>query len=151
MYAKNCSTPEILQYLKSQHIKSIFGNEFKQNNAYNILKNKRYAGYYTYKGTETKGGIPAIVSEELFNQVQALMAKKKKAPARTKAVNEKYLLSGATYCAYCNSTVIGVSGTDKTGGTKHFYYRCSGRNRAGKCELNSNRKKLRRFCRSKTP
>jgi DNA invertase Pin-like site-specific DNA recombinase len=94
MYIMKISPPEILQYLKDQGIKSVHGKDFRQNNVYYILKNKRYAGYYTYKGTETKDGIPAIISEEFFNQVQEMMKKTKKAPARTKAVDEKYLLSG---------------------------------------------------------
>ncbi len=139
MYAKNCTPQEILHYLNSHHIKSVYGKEFKQNNIYYILTNKRYAGYYTYKGTETKGGIPAIVSEELFNQVQAKLQEKKKAPARAKALEEKYLLSTIAKCGYCGRSVIGISGTSKTG-KKHFYYRCSSQNKRLKCELKSNRK-----------
>ena len=57
MYVKGYSPPTILQYLKDQHVKSVNGNEFKQNSVYYILKNKRYAGYYTYNGHETPGGI----------------------------------------------------------------------------------------------
>jgi hypothetical protein len=141
MYAKGKSPPEILEYLQSQHIKSVFGMKFRQNSIYYMLKNIRYAGYYTYKDNPpVKDGIPAIITEELFNEVQAMMATKKKAPARAKAVEEKYLLSGSTFCAYCDRTVIGVSGTSKTGGKKHFYYRCSAGNHKAKCELKSNRK-----------
>ena len=139
MYAKNCTPQEILQYLNSHHIKSVYGKEFKQNNIYYILTNKRYAGYYTYKGTETKGGIPAIISEELFNQVQAKLKEKKKAPARAKALEERYLLSSIAKCGYCGRSVIGISGTSKTG-KKHFYYRCSSQNKKQKFELTSNRK-----------
>ena len=101
--------------------------------------NKRYAGYYTYNGTETKGGMPAIISEELFNKVQELMSKKKKAPARAKAVDEKYILSSMTKCGYCGRTLIGVSGTSKTG-KRYYYYRCSSQNHKIKCKLKSNRK-----------
>lgn len=76
--------------------------------------------------------------------MQELMAKKKKAPARAKAVDEGYLLSGSIKCGYCGRNVIGVSGTGKSG-TKHFYYRCCAGNykksgKPEKCELNSNRK-----------
>ena len=141
MYAKGKTVPEILIYLNVRHVRSVYGKELTKNNLYYILSNKRYAGYYTYKGTETKGGIPAIITEELFNQVQEQVAKKKKAPARAKAVDEKYLLSGITRCGYCGRTVTGISGTSKTGGTKHYYYRCSSQNHKEKCELKSNRKR----------
>ena len=156
MYIKGFSPPEILQYLKDQGVKSVYGKEFRQNSVYYILTNKRYAGYYTYKGTETPGGVPAIITEEVFNQVQELIAKKKKAPARTKAAEDKYLLSGATKCGYCERSVIGVSGTGKSG-SKHFYYRCSAGNykddkgKPHKCELKSNRKQeLEDFVTEKT-
>ena len=49
MYVKGQTAPEILKYLNAQHFKSVFGNDIKLNNVYSILKNKRYAGYYTYK------------------------------------------------------------------------------------------------------
>lgn len=66
--------------------------------------------------------------------------KTKKAPARAKAVGEKYMLSGLMRCGYCGRTVTGISGTSKTGGRKYFYYRCSSQNRKAKCELKSFRK-----------
>ncbi len=50
-----------------------------------MLVNKRYAGIHTYKGKETPGGIPRIISDELFNKVADMMEKNKKAPARARA------------------------------------------------------------------
>ena len=90
-----------------------------------------YTGAFQY--------VIVIISEELFNQVQELMNKKKKAPARAKAVNEKYILSSLTKCGYCGRTVTGISGTSKTG-KRHYYYCCSSQNNKIKCELKSNRK-----------
>lgn len=141
MYAKGNTPPQILNYLNTNHIKSITGKEFKKNNIYYILSNKRYAGYYTFKGIATKGGIPDIVSEELFNKVQTIIAKNKKAPARAKAIGEKYLLSTVTKCGYCRRNVTGICGTSKTGGKKYFYYRCSSHSKKEKCELKSFSKK----------
>ena len=141
MYIKGYTPPQILDYLNQNHIKSITGKEFKKNNLYYILSNKRYAGYYTYKDTEKKGGIPAIISEEIFNKAQSIMAKNKKAPARTKAIEEKYLLSSITKCGYCGRNVTGICGTSKSGGKKHFYYRCSSHSKKTNCTLKSFRKK----------
>lgn len=143
MYVKGHSAPEILKYLNAQHVKSVNGNDIKLNNIYNILRNKRYAGYYTYKGTETKGGIPAIISEELFNKAQELLASNRKAPARAKAADEKYILSGKMVCGYCGRNVTGICGTSHVGGRKYFYYSCgshSRKNNHKKCELKNSRK-----------
>lgn len=41
-----------------------------------MLQNKRYIGIYTYKGTEKPGGIPRIISDELFTKVTEIMNKK---------------------------------------------------------------------------
>ena len=57
-----------------------------------MLTNRRYLGYYIYHGKETKGGIPQIISNELFEKVADKMKVNKKAPARARAKVE-YLLT----------------------------------------------------------
>ena len=56
------------------------------------MTNKRYIGIYTYNDLEIKDGVPRIISDELFNEVQLIMEKNKKAPARSKAKAE-YILT----------------------------------------------------------
>lgn len=51
-----------------------------------------YLGEYIFRDIVIPNGIPQIVSQELFDRVQARMATNKKAPARYKA-EEEYLLS----------------------------------------------------------
>ena len=65
-----------------------------------MLQNKRYIGIYTYKGTEKPGGIPRIISDELFTKVTEIMNKNKKAPARARAKVE-YLLTTKLFCGHC--------------------------------------------------
>ena len=143
MYVKGHSQKQIIDYLNGQGLRTSYGNEYGKNSIRYIIRNKRYAGYYLYKGTETKGGVPAIVSEKLFEQAQAKMAKTKKAPARAKANEERnYLLSACTTCGFCGRNVTGISGTSKTGGKTHYYYRCSCHNHKAKCEMKSLRRNL---------
>jgi hypothetical protein len=68
------------------------------------------------------GGIPAIVSQDLFDRVQERMAKNKKAPARRKAEDD-YLLTTKLFCGKDGVFMVGESGTSKTGKV-HRYYRC---------------------------
>jgi len=56
------------------------------------------------------------------------MQKNKKAPVRKKAVEENYLLTIRIFCVYCESPMIGVSGTSKTGKI-HQYYQCNNKNK----------------------
>ena len=68
------------------------------------------------------GGIPAIVTQEMFDRVQERMALNKKAPAKHKAEDE-YLLTTKLYCAKCKCFMVGESGTSHTGEV-HRYYKC---------------------------
>ena len=88
-------------------------------------------GVYTYRGTETPDGLPRIISDDLFFEVQDMMDKKKKAPARAKAF-ENYILSTKLFCGYCQAAMTGVSGTSRTG-TKYHYYQCVTNRRDKSC------------------
>lgn len=131
MYASGQSMADIIRYLNANHIKTSYGNEFNKNSLNRILRNKRYIGVYTYRGTETPDGLPRIISDDLFYEVQDMMDKKKKAPARAKAF-ENYILSTKLFCGYCQAAMTGISGTSKTG-TKYHYYQCVTNRRDKSC------------------
>ena len=75
--------------------------------------------------------MPRIVSDDLFYEVQDMMSKKKKAPARAKAF-EGYILSTKLFCGHCKAAMTGISGTSKTG-NKYHYYRCVTNRRDKSC------------------
>ena len=125
MYASGMTVAQIITELNQQNIKTSTDADFNKNSLRKMLTNKRYIGIYTYKGTETPGGIPRIVSDELFNRVAEMMEKNKKAPARARA-KEEYLLTTKLFCGHCREMMTGISGTSKTG-TIHNYYTCNGR------------------------
>ena len=131
MYASGHSMADIIRYLNANHIKTSYGNEFNKNSINRILRNKRYIGVYTYRGTETPDGLPRIISDDLFYEVQDMMGKKKKAPARAKAL-ENYILSTKLFCGHCQAAMTGISGTSKTG-TKYHYYQCVTNRRDKSC------------------
>jgi len=60
---------------------------------------------------------PAIISEELFNEVQALLVANARHPGKTV---HKYRLTGLIRCALCSQKLFGKSGTGRSG--KYFYY-----------------------------
>ena len=78
MYASGQSMADIIRYLNANHIKTSYGNEFNKNSINRILRNKRYIGVYTYRGIEVPDGLPRIISDDLFYEVQDMMDKKKK-------------------------------------------------------------------------
>ena len=122
MYANGTSMAEIIRHLNSLQMKTSRGNEYNKNSIRRILTNKRYVGVYTYNDTEIEGGLPRIISDELFNKVQMMISKNRQAPARSKAKVE-YILTTKLFCGLCKSAMTGSSGTGKSG-KQYNYYIC---------------------------
>lgn len=124
-YVKGDTVTKITENLNNQGFKNPRGRKFSKSSVMLILQNKRYIGIYTYKGTETPGGIPRIISDELFNKAADKFAKNKKAPARLKA-QEEYILTTKLFCGHCKEMMVGYSGTSRNGKV-HHYYACKNR------------------------
>ena len=67
------------------------------------------------------------------------MAKNKKAPARTKAVEDNYLLTTKLFCGKCGAYMVGESGTSHTG-KFHQYYKCATAKKRKGCDKKAVRK-----------
>ena len=76
---------EITDSLNSKGLKSTTGAKFNKSSLHSILKNRKYIGEYKYSDIVIENGIPAIVSNELFEKVQSRMTTNQKAPAKAKA------------------------------------------------------------------
>lgn len=109
------------------------GAAFNKSSFNQILTNERYTGVYMYQDLRIPGGIPAIVSREEFDAVQQHITQKKNprssaaasAPQARRREHGIYLLTGKLFCGECESPLVGVSGTGKSG-SLHHYYRCKG-------------------------
>lgn len=115
------------------------GKEFTLASIYEILRNRKYVGdLYLGKTLFRKGKrnthqvsdnvqyfenvIPAIVSREIFEEVQVKLDQNKR---RSGAGNAKaiYALSGLIHCGQCGSAMVAHS-TKNSRGIKNYYYRC---------------------------
>ena len=123
-YASGEVVADIIRDLNARQFKTSRGKEFNKNSINRILHNRRYIGYYIYKGEETPGGMPRIIDDALFNRVQSILEANKKAPGRTKGRME-YLLTTKLFCGHCKEPMTGYGGTSKTGARYH-YYKCNG-------------------------
>jgi len=133
MYLAGSTMAQIIRYLNENQIQTSRGNEYGKNSIRQILTNKKYIGVYIYKDTVVPDGIPRIIDDATFADVQVLMAKNKKVPARAKAVEEFYLLTTKLFCGLCQSAMTGVSGRSHTGAL-HQYYQCVTNRRHGNCK-----------------
>ena len=138
MYLAGSTMAKIIKYLNENQIKTSLGNPYNKNSIRKILTNKRYIGIYTFKGTEFPDMIPQIIDNNNFDEVQLLMSKNKKAPARAKAIEDNYILTTKIFCGHCKAAITGVSGTSHTGAF-YQYYQCIN-NKRKKCKKKTVRK-----------
>ena len=138
-YAEGATMTEIRDWLNEQGVRNPRGQKMNYGSIQRILNNRRYIGEYTFRGTVAPDGIPALVSQELFDRVQERMAKNRKAPARYKA-EEEFLLTTKLFCGYCGAYLCGESGVSHTGKV-HRYYKCvSVKKKRTECHKKSVRK-----------
>lgn len=144
LYANGKSQRQIVDILNEKGYRTVKGMPFRLGSISGILLNKKYIGIYSFDDIEIKGGIPAIVDEELFYKAQEMLKKNKRSTGRMKAPMQ-YLLTGKLFCGHCGSTMVGESGTSQTG-TIYNYYKCSDRKKKGNCrKLNEKKEWIERL------
>lgn len=119
-YASGETVADIIRDLNRRKLTTSLGKPFNKNSVHRILNNRRYIGYYLYKGQETPGGMPRIIEDELFERVHYILDRNKKAPARARG-REEYLLTTKLFCGYCREMMTGYGGTGKSGKSYHYY------------------------------
>ncbi len=137
-YADGEIVRTIVEDFNRRGLKTKNGKPFSPNSFNRILKNRKYIGEYQYQDVIIPGGVPAILSDDLFYRVQARLEKNKRAPATAKA-DVDYLLTTKLFCGLCERMMIGESGTSHTG-DKHYYYKCAGAKRKLGCKRKAVRK-----------
>ncbi len=123
---------DIQNDLNARGIKTARGNAWSKNSFHSVISNERYRGIYIYGTVRKEGGIPRIVSDELFFKVQEVIKTKKNTKSRHRADGD-YVLTGKLFCGHCKSPMTGMSGTSKHGNL-HFYYSCNKRRYEHDCD-----------------
>ena len=132
-YDKGEKIKPIMESLIEKGILTTAGRPFTLDIVNRILKNRKYIGEYEFRDIVAKDVIPVIVELDLFNRVQDRLEKNKYAPARNKAIEEKYLLTTKLHCGDCGSFMVGESGTSSTG-VIYRYYKCSNAKKRQGCK-----------------
>ena len=134
-YASGATIKEICRILNDEGYRASKGKPFSANSFSRILKNEKYIGVYKYGDVRIEGGVPAIISKDIFDKVQERIKDNERAPARAKAQID-YLLSGKVFCGKCGRAMNGDSGTGRNG-DKYYYYTCDGKKRLHTCDKKS--------------
>ena len=129
---------DIAADLNRRGIKTRTGGDWNKSSFNRMLHNERYMGIYIFEDVRIEGGMPEIISKELFYKVQDQL-KHKSNPRGRHRENGDYLLTGKLYCGECGEHMIGMSGTSKSG-AQHYYYACSSKRTGGGCKKKSAQK-----------
>lgn len=130
---------DIANDLNARGIKTRMGNPWNKGSFHRMLRNERYTGVYIYDDIRIEGGIPQIIDETLFYQVQEVLKTQKLTGKRNHSAGADYILTGKLFCGYCKSPMVGISGTSKTGDS-HYYYACQGKRLKNICQKKNIRK-----------
>lgn len=117
--------------LNARGIRTRQGNPWGKSSFATIIRNERYIGTYIFNDVRIEGGMPQIITKELFYKVQDVL-KNKKNPQGRKRNNNVYALTGKLFCGECKNHMIGMSGTSKNGDL-HHYYVCNEKRSGGSC------------------
>lgn len=148
MYANNFGYQAIVDKLNNEGRLTKRGMPFTKNSITEILRNEKYLGRYVfnkrlskksgnrkYKNdseiTRIDGLLPRIISDELWNDVQAKMATQLK--PRVQSIHF-YLLTGHLECGCCGSSYVGQSYTHGRNGEKYYQYGCTKKHNSKLCD-----------------
>lgn len=132
MYANGSTAQDIADSLKAEGIRNNYGRYFCKNTIMNILKNRKYTGFFKFGEQEFENYHPAIIDDNLFNICAEKITRRKRSVEKFKDYGN-YILSGKLYCGHCKTLMYGESGTSKTGKIYH-YYKCFNRKKNLGCE-----------------
>jgi site-specific DNA recombinase len=135
---------DIIRSLNDRGILTKTRKPFNKNSFTRMLKNERYIGVYEHSGVRVVGGVPAIISEEVFLAVQRKLQEGANSEGAKRKSNSDYLLTGKLFCGECGSPMVGCAGTSRNG-TLHYYYTCKSRGKNGCKKHNIRRDFLEQF------
>jgi site-specific DNA recombinase len=153
----------ICSWLNINGYRNKYGGVFKSAVISDMIKNEKYIGIYTYNQYKRQkingvtkdvkqpdneiiripGGIPAIVSEELWEAANSMIKKSKKAERNNSKIT--YLLSGLIACGECGMSYAGDRAPARGNRKERIVYRCIGEKKNKTCKNKAIRQDLVEF------
>ena len=141
-YVEGKPLQKIANELNASGLRSTQGNEFVVNSLANILHNRAYIGEYKWGEHVIPGGMPQIISVELFDAAEKKLTKNKRggtgAARKLNPEDVDFWLTDHIYCGECGGSLHGISGTSKSGNI-YYYYTCLNHKKKT-CKMGNQRK-----------
>jgi site-specific DNA recombinase len=119
------SQPEVLEYLRLRGLRTLKGKPISPQTFGQLLRRGVYAGRITVKGWADRvaGDFEALVSQETFDKVQAVLDGKKPTVTSYKRNHPDFPLRQFIRCGICESPLTGSASTGRSK-RKYLYYHC---------------------------
>ncbi|XP_075268647.1 putative DNA recombinase [Opisthocomus hoazin] len=108
------STGTLGKLLAAEGYYDQYGKVFSSPVLHHMLRNRRYIGEYSFKGTVNMNALEPIIDEDLLNLAIAKGRKNQRRSGKFNSDNV-YLLSGLVFCGCCGSRLNGYTGTRRDG------------------------------------
>lgn len=131
-YASGETVADICNDFNTRGYRTAKGAKFNKCSFKAIFRNEKYIGVYKYQDIRMEGALPRIVTDDIWQKVQARLKVNEQAPARGKA-KVPYLLAGKIFCGHCGAPMVGECGRGK-GGKTYNYYSCATRKKSRSCD-----------------
>lgn len=131
-YASGETVADICNDFNTRGYRTAKGAKFNKCSFKAIFRNEKYIGVYKYQDIRMEGALPRIVTDDIWQKVQARLKVNEQAPARGKA-KVPYLLAGKIFCGHCGAPMVGECGRGK-GGRTYNYYSCATRKKSRSCD-----------------
>ncbi len=138
MYCDGKQIKEIVAFLNEHNVKSSYNKSVTKTTVSAMLQNRKYIGEYKYRDVVVPGGVPAIVSEDVFKMAQDRLERNRRAPASYKS-DDRYILTTKVFCAECGSPMVGESARGRHD-KQYYYYKCSNAKKHNGCTRQALRK-----------
>lgn len=136
-YASGETIRDIVDAINGEGFRTRSGHKATYSTVSSVLRNERYRGVYKFADKAVEGGIPAIITQEMWDTCQKRIQLNKR---RTSKVTEnRFLLTGKLFCGHCGAPMLGESGTSHTG-TIYYYYKCYCKKKQKQCDKKAERK-----------
>lgn len=126
-FAQGYTAVDIAADLKARGIRTKKGEYLIDKKIYRMLGNTKYIGKIKHGDTVYTNIYPKLIDDETWQAVQKIRNINKHLPGQKKDIFD-FILSGKLICGDCKQTMVGISGTSKTGAT-YYYYTCLSRSR----------------------
>ena len=105
------------------------GRSWNKSHIYRLLNNRKYIGEVEHRGEVYDGEHDAIVERELWDDVQAILRRNRRARGNESRGKNTALLREVIRCAHCDSAMTSSFTTRHR--RRYFYYRCASQMKTG--------------------